>query len=82
MKIIRDASSLDIQDPLNTIKSVYTVPDAVNVSVAVPAAVDGVHHLPDRPDPGEQEHDGDETRVTEWPHFPHEIRYKFKLQVR
>lgn len=53
----------------------------MNVSVAVPATVDGVHHLPDRSDTGEQEHDGDEARVPERPHCPLKIEYKFKLQV-
>ena len=59
-----------------------TVPDTMNVSVAVPATIDSVHYLPDRPNPGEQEHDGDEARVPERPHCPHQIEYQFKLQIQ
>ena len=56
-----------------------TLPDTMSVGVAVPATIDSVHYLSDRSNPGEQEHDGDETRVSEGPHCP---QNKFKLQIR
>ena len=57
---------------------IHTVPDTMNVRVALPATIYGVHHLPDRPDPGEQEHDGDEARVPQGPHCPRKTENKFK----
>ena len=50
----------------------------MNVCVGFSATIYGVHHLPDRPDPGEQEHDGDEARVPQGSHYPNKAEHKFK----
>ena len=57
---------------------IHTVPDTMNVCVGFAATIYGVYHLPDRPDPGEQEHDGDEARVPQGPHDPRKTEHKFK----